>query len=175
MEKISKFLEIMQSIDKYLAWKVLIPCFFISTAVTLSFRFFTVRIILEPMYTTIRIIATLTCLVSFFGLIYKVLSELCISYYTKLKAQHDTSKKQAQIREQIRHLSTPEQKVFDYVYNSSCGVWVGETDAAVQTLIYKGLLERIGDKNCFADWPPDTDERALCVLTVIPSEIRNAL
>ena len=166
----------MQSVEKYLSWRVLIPCFFVSTALLLSFQIFAVRIILNPMYTTIRIITAMTCLLSFFGLLYKGLFELCTHFYIRAKERHNTLKQQEKVREQIRSLSQQERIVFEYVQNGNdCGVWVSETDAAVQTLLYKGLLERIGDKSCFADWPSNTDERAVCILTVIPEQVKNIL
>lgn len=128
------------------------------------------------MYTTIRITTAMLCLLSFCGLLYKGLSKLCIRFYTKARVRYETQKNQEHIQAQIRLLSMSEKFIFDYVKNgASCGVWVCETDAAVQTLLYKGLLKSISDKTCFASWPPYSQECEACILTIIPPEVMQAL
>ncbi len=172
MDDISKLLETMRSLEKYLSWAVLVPCFFTTTALLLIFQIFPLYIILEPMYTTIRITTAILCLLSFCGLLYKGLFELCTRLYRKVKVRNETIKRQEHILEQIRLLSKAEQQIFNYVRNgNSCGVWVCEADAAVQTLLYKGLLQTITDKTCFADWPPNSNEQEICILTIIPKDV----
>ena len=183
MEDISKLLELMQSLGKYLSWSILFPCFFTTAVLLILFRIISIYIILSPMYTTIETTTTIICLLSLFGLLYKGFADLCNFIYTKVKLRKDTlavqkqiHEEQERIREQIRRLSPQERIVFEYVQNgNSCAVWVGDTDAAVLTLLHKGLLERIGDKACFADWPPNTDERASCILAVIPEAVKKGI
>ena len=114
------------------------------------------------------------CLLTFTVLLYKGFAEK--SSKETLTAQKQIREEKERIREQIRRLSPQERIVFEYVQNgNSCAVWVGDTDAAVLTLLHKGLLERIWDKACFADWPPNTDERASCILAVIPEAVKKGI
>ena len=53
------------------------------------------------------------------------------------------------------HVSTNRYKLSINKNGNACGIWVREFDATVLTLLYKGLLQRIGDTNCFADWPSE--------------------
>ena len=183
MEDISNLLELMQSLGKYLAWSVLLPCFFTTAALFIIFRIISVYSILLPMYTTIETTITILCLLSLSGMLYKGFADLCKFTYTKIKLHKETMatqkhihEEQQRIREQIGRLSQQERIVFEYVQNSnSCAAWVGDTDATVLTLLHKGLLEHIADKTCFADWPPDTDERTTCILVAIPEAIRQAI
>ena len=122
------------------------------------------------MYNTIRITLVLICLFSFSGLLYKAFYDLCALVFRKVSLAHELAQQQAQFTKQIQALSQQERVMFDYVKDSG-SVWVSELDAAVLTLLHKGLLERIGDVKCFADWPPNTDERASCILVAIPKEI----
>ncbi len=119
----------------------------------------------------IRIIA-LICLVSFSGLLYKGLYDLFALMTKKIRTSQEQSRVRARITKQIQALSQQERVVFDYVRNGdTCGVWVAEIDAAVLTLLHKELLQRIGDSRCFADWPPDTDGRANCILVVVSQDV----
>ena len=128
------------------------------------------------MYTTIRITLTLICLFSFAGLLYKTFSDLCFMLFTKISVRQEKARQHKQNTQQIQAISQQERAVLDYVNSGdSCGVWVSELDAAVLTLLHKGLLERIGDTKCFADWPPNSDERASCILATIPQDIASVL
>ena len=129
-----------------------------------------VRTIIESMYNTIRITLVLICLFSFSGLLYKAFSDLCALVFRKVSLAHELAQQQAQFAKQIQALSQQERVVFDYVKDGG-GVWVSEFDATVLMLLHKGLLERIEDVKCFSDWPPNTDERASCILVAIPKEI----
>ena len=170
MDELSKLFELMQSVKKYLSWSILLPCCFTSTALLLMTQF--VRNIIEPMYTTIRITLTLICLFSFAGLLYKAFSDLCAMLFTKFSTTQEKARRQKQITQQIQSLSQQERAVLEYVKSGdTCGIWVSELDSAVLTLLHKVLLERIGDTKCFADWPPNSDERASCILVVIPNEV----
>ncbi|MBR1437881.1 MAG: hypothetical protein IJ587_05025 [Synergistaceae bacterium] len=65
----------------------------------------------------------------------------------------------------IKELSPIERKVLVYVQSgNNCGVWVAQKDAAVQTLIHKGLLEQLGEVRQFDDW---NGERVFCILVVL--------
>ena len=162
MEDFSKLLEIMQSVKKYLAWSVLL----------LLLQFPIVRDILASMYNTIRITVAMICLVSLSGLLYKGLYDLFALLAKKISISQEQSRVRTRITKQIQALSQQERVVFDYVKDGdTCGVWVAEIDAAVLTLLHKGLLQRISDSRCFADWPPDTDGRANCILVVISQDV----
>ncbi len=123
----------------------------------------------------IRITVALICLLSFSGLLYKGLYDLFVLLAKKISTSQEQSKTRTHIKKLIQTLSQKELVIFNYVKNGdTCGVWVAEVDAAVLTLLHKGLLQRIGDSRCFADWPPDTDGRASCILVVIPQDILEA-
>ena len=65
MEDLLKLIEIMQSVKKHLSWAVLVPYFFITTALLLIFQLLSIHIRLEPMYSTVRITTVMLCLLSF--------------------------------------------------------------------------------------------------------------
>lgn len=77
------------------------------------------------------------------------------------------------IAAQIISMSDVEREIFSEVKSSGgCGVWVARDDAVVQTLLHRGLLERIGEVETWQDWEGGYDGRAWCILVEIPARVK---
>ena len=124
--------------------------------------------ILKPMYTTIRAFLILICLLSFAGILYKSLAYCFACVHRKSERE----KKQSHYMQQFKYLSEAEDKIMQLALkNPYAGTLLPKYNAAVNTLLYKGLLKRISDIEVFEDWD-NSGERELCILCIIPEELQ---
>ena len=90
--------------------------------------------------------------------------------------ERQARQERAKIAAQIVGMSDAEREIFSMVLSGSgCGVWVAQDDARVQTLIHRGLLERIGEVETWQDWEAGYDGRAWCILAEIPVRVKAAM
>ena len=174
--------QLAENIEKFLTWKFLTLCFFVSLIVLLAIQIPLVCNILETMYTTIRIFLVVICLFSFAGILYKSLA-CCFIYVQKnfeqlnleRKTALEREKRQSHYIQQLKQLSEAENKFMQLALkNSYSGICLPKNNAAVHTLLYKGLLKRISDLEVFEDWD-NSGEREVCILVIIPEELQQIL
>ena len=192
LEKLKEFVS-DNKLYKVLGWAVLVA------AILFLIGFFpAVRSILEPMYTTLRMIFAWIVVLgiattSSLWVVDKCEALLQAKKHKKEEAEAQEVKARAiaeaeaeREREAMRErehiaglisgMSEAEREIFSLVEaGKGCGVWVARDDARVQTLMYKGLLERIGEVEMFHDWEGSEDGRAWCMLVEIPPRIKAAI
>ena len=121
------------------------------------------------MYTIVNITIAFVCLLSISGILYKLAYTL-FAKISIIRQQHEATNA---IQHQLQRLSTQERFIMDIALSGgNCGVWMPRTNAAVLTLLHKGLLVRISEEETFADWE---GERELCTLMIIPEDVRNII
>ena len=173
VETMSKWSEVLQSIlhliQEIIKWEVLVPTLFVSFTLLVICQIPLVRIILDGMYTIVNITIALVCLLSISGILYKLAYTL-FAKISIIRQQHEATNA---IQHQLQRLSTQERVIMDIALSGgNCGVWMPRTNAAVLTLLHKGLLVRISEEETFADWE---NERELCTLMIIPEAVQNIL
>lgn len=161
--------ELLQLSDKLLSWNVVMPSVFVTSVLLLLLRVPIITDILSPMDNMILGTISWCWVISIAILLYR----LSYAGVSAIKNRIDSKRQQIETRtktESMRELSQPERKILEYVQSGiNCAVWVYPKDAAVQTLIHKGVLERIGDITEFCDWD---NERVLCILVMLSPAIR---
>ena len=135
-----------------------------------------VGIILSAMNETITGTLGLLWVTSMALLLYKVLNTVIAKLMGKRERAAQERTEREAIENKLEQISECERRVLEKVKSGAgCGVWLARDDAVVQTLIHKGLLERIGEVETWQDWEAGYDGRALCILTEIPARVKSLI
>ena len=169
-------------------YKVLILSIQVSSVLLLLGQIEPVRDILDPMYTTIRMILAWVLVLSIvttsslwivdkgeelMQLRKRKREEARAKADADAKRERQAERERMRIAAMIEGMSDAERGIFSKVKScGGCGVWVAREDAGVQTLICRGLLERVGDVETWQDWEGGYDGRAWCILVEIPAGVK---
>jgi|GEM_PF-6739657 len=180
MEEFLKGFELVRSAWEYLkdkpVLKVTVNIFAVSSAVFAFCSVPLVSSILGSMNETIRGIAFLALMISGVSVCSMLTVNWIYSIADERKAKKERETEREHIREKLGSLSTAERKILGIMESGEgCGVWVPLEDAAVQTLIHKGLLKAVCNIGTWQDWEGSIDGRALCILAEIPSAVKSVL
>ena len=177
---------------------MLILCILVSSVLLLLGQIEPVRDILDPMYTTIRMILAWVFVLSVVTTsslwILDKSEELMHARKRKREDAENRAMEERQVEEavaegkrqalqererisaQIRGMSDTEREIFNLVKSGGgCGVWVCKDDAGVQTLIHRGLIEQIWTVETWQDWEGGYDERAWCILVELPAIVKSVV
>ena len=180
MEEFLKGFELVRSAWEYLkdkpVLKVTVNIFAVSSAVFAFCSVPMVSSILGSMNETIRGLAFLALMISGVSVCSMLTVNWIYSIADERKAKKERETEREHIREKLGSLSTAERKILRLVESEQgCGVWVPLEDAAVQTLIHKGLLKQVGRIASWQDWETSIDGRAWCILTELPLAVKSVL
>ena len=191
MEDFTKVLElareVWQSLQDKPARKIAANVLIVSSALCLLCRIPALSSILGSMNETIRGWAFLALIVSVLWISSSFLVDWIYDVVDRRKAEKkqewersqreaDAEKERARLRAEIRSMSESERRILSLVESGKgCAVWVSIDDAAVQTLLHKGLLKRVGNAKRWQDWENGEDGRAWCILSEIPAEVKECL
>ena len=163
-------IEIMQSYEKYLSYKLLCLCFFVTSALLVMYQIFAINIILELMIGTVRQIILWIFVLSALGLLYRLIVQILLLIVKKFYECKDKRR----TLEELSHISSSEKLILNYVRSGgSCGKWVSENDAAVLMLLSKKLLTRVTEKTQLIEWKTDgkLEQGILVMLSPIVREL----
>lgn len=180
MEEFLKGFELVRSAWEYLkdkpVLKITVNIFAVSSAVFAFCSVPMVSSILGSMNETIRGLAFIVLMISGVSVCSMLTVNWIYSVAEERKAKKERESEREHIREKLCSLSPAERKILSLVESGKgCAVWVSENDAAVQTLIYKGLLKQIGESGTWEDWESGYNGRAWCILAEIPSDVREEI
>ena len=191
MEEFLKGFELVRSAWEYLkdkpVLKVTVNIFAVSSAVFAFCSVPMVSSILGSMNETIRGLAFIALMLSGLSLCSTYLVEWIyeiadrrraekIRERERLQRESDAEKEREKLIAEIKSLSGMESRILELVQTGQgCGVWVPLEDAAVQTLIHKGLLKPVCNIGTWQDCEGSIDGRALCILVEIPSAVKSVL
>ena len=132
--------------------------------------------ILGSMNETIRGIAFIVLMISGVSVCSMLTVNWIYSIADERKAKKERETEREHIREKLGSLSTAERKILGIVESGKgCGVWLAQEDAAVLTLLHKGLLKRVGNAERWQDWESGYNGRAWCILAELPSDVREEI
>lgn len=178
-------------------YKVLILLVMVASILLLVGQISAVRAILDPMYTTIRMMLSWVVVLgvvttSSLWIVDKGEDILQKRKHMREEAELRASEERAiaeaeaererqakrereRVTALIEGMSDAEREIFRLVLSGAgCGVWLSKEDATVQTLMSKGLIERIGEVETWQDWEGGYEGRAWCLLAVIPAGVKAA-
>ena len=202
IEDAEKLVGILEKLKEFVSgnklYKVLSLLVLVSAILFLIGFFPAVRSILDPMYTTLRMIFAWIVVLGIATTSSLWVVDKCETLLqakkrrreeseaqeveahaiaeAKLEHERKAMRERERIADLISGMSEAERKIFSLVEaGNGCGVWVALEDSRVQTLIHRGLLGRIGLLATWQYWEESEDGRALCILVEIPSKIRAAM
>ena len=191
LEEAGKLLELIQKVREISGGKFLlrvcVNIAVISFLVLLLVQNSFLSAMLKDMSETIKALSFLALLLCVVSIPTITLTSWIFRKYDELldiKQQELDAKKQEieairereRIKGEINGMSEAERKIFNLVEaGKGCGVWVACKNAAVQTLLCRGLIERLGDIETWQDWESGFNGSERCMLVKIPERIEVAM